>query len=94
MSRLSRSRPSGRSRPHWYRRYRWSRRWHRLRALCLGYFWITCPLCGNHFGGHEWQIDEPDGLPGTNAAGRAICPPCTRAGRGRYTRRVRRRSRV
>lgn len=29
-------------------------RWcHRLYAHNKGYFWIACPLCGRHFGGHE-----------------------------------------
>lgn len=27
---------------------------HRLYAHALGYFWQPCPICGNHFGGHEY----------------------------------------
>ena len=31
-----------------------------------GYFWLPCPRCGEHFGGHEWhagpsvQCADPD----------------------------------
>lgn len=29
-------------------------RWvHRIYAFFLGRFWLPCPLCGRHFGGHE-----------------------------------------
>ena len=58
---------------------------HRVFAKALGFFWIPCPLCGAEFGGHEWRdIDGkcssiPAGEPNT---GTAICPACTRAGRG------------
>ena len=36
-------------------------------AKLLGYFWLPCPVCGKHFGGHEAVIgnglvvDQPDG---------------------------------
>jgi hypothetical protein len=57
-----------------------------LFAAVMGYFWLPCPLCGQEFGGHEWRdIDGKsssipvDGQPGR---GRAICPDCTRAGKG------------
>jgi hypothetical protein len=69
--------------PHW----RWA---HRLYAWLAGYFWLPCPLCGAHFGGHEWrEIDgKPDAIiveAGTNWAKRtAICPRCTLAGRGQW----------
>jgi len=63
------------------------RRLHKTYAALLGYFWLPCPICGQHFGGHEWK--DRDGNPssilardgGTNYIG--ICPDCTRAGRGR-----------
>ena len=63
------------------------RGWNRLRAEIGGYFWTDCPLCGQWFGGHEWRdidgnvstIPKPDAGPGV---GTAICPDCTRAGRG------------
>lgn len=29
------------------------RQLHRLWAWLAGYFWIPCPKCGEHFGGHE-----------------------------------------
>ena len=28
---------------------------HRLYARLFGYFWAPCPLCGKHFGGHQWK---------------------------------------
>ena len=61
-------------------------RWtHHFLAWARGYFWLPCPTCGRPFGGHEWRdidgkpswIDEPD-APNLSA----ICPACTRAGRG------------
>lgn len=65
-------------------------RWmHRLYARLDGYFWTPCPLCRRRFGGHEWK--ERDGLSATittatrvngGRSGTAICPSCTRAGRG------------
>lgn len=31
-------------------------RWvHRLYAWVCGFYWLPCPLCGQHFGGHEWH---------------------------------------
>jgi len=30
-----------------------SRWWNHLYAIVNGYFWTTCPLCGECFGGHE-----------------------------------------
>lgn len=26
---------------------------HKLYANLFGYFWLPCPVCGEHFGGHE-----------------------------------------
>ncbi len=51
------------------------------------YFWLPCPTCGQHFGGHEWEHDgrgvpvrpplfdhtEPRQLAG-------VCPACADAG--------------
>lgn len=34
-------------------------RWlHRLYAWAGGYFWLPCPHCGRHFGGHEIYLPE------------------------------------
>lgn len=38
----------------------------RLYAFLFGYFWLPCPVCGEHFGGHEASlsalvVDEADG---------------------------------
>ena len=61
-------------------------RWlNRLWSWLGGWFWSPCPLCGRHFGGHEWRDIRgqtsviPAGTPGISTA---ICPWCTRAGRG------------
>jgi hypothetical protein len=63
---------------------------HRLYARWGGYFWLPCPLCGQHFGGHEWRdVDGkvasiPTGHPGNAlwSESEGICPDCTRAGLG------------
>lgn len=63
------------------------RRFNKRYAKSHGYFWLPCPLCGQHSGGHEWRrvdgressIPHPSGLPGM---ARGICPDCTKAGRG------------
>lgn len=26
-----------------------------LYAVLNGYFWLPCPICGQYFGGHEWE---------------------------------------
>lgn len=26
---------------------------HKIYARMFGYFWLPCPVCGKHFGGHE-----------------------------------------
>jgi hypothetical protein len=65
------------------------RGWHRFYAWVCGYGWLPCPLCGTPFGGHQWRdiggrsstIPDPK-RPGAPGAGVAICPACTRAGRG------------
>jgi hypothetical protein len=54
----------------------------KLFAAIFGYFWLPCPLCGQHFGGHEWRdIDGKSSVIGTNP-GKGICPDCTRADKG------------
>lgn len=69
---------------------------HRLYAALCGFFWLSCPLCRCAFGGHEWRdIDgKPGQIPDTFDPGEgrtvAICPPCTRAGRGAHTPLVQR----
>jgi hypothetical protein len=62
------------------------RSWHEWYARANHFFWLPCPLCGECFGGHEWDtspgvlssIPDPD-HPGM---GTGICPACTKAGRG------------
>ena len=56
-------------------------RWaHFLYARSMGYFWDACPLCGRHFGGHEWR-DINGNMSSLPVPGGAICPQCTRNGR-------------
>lgn len=63
------------------------RSWHEWYARTNGWFWLPCPLCGEHFGGHEWMtrsdlvasIPAPEQGPGISTG---ICPTCTLAGRG------------
>lgn len=38
-----------------------------------GYFWLPCPICGNHFGGHEWK----ESLNITSYKGIGVCSQCT-----------------
>lgn len=62
---------------------------HQWYAALARYFWLPCPLCGNEFGGHEWEsidgkscsIPDPKAPPGSTMRV-GICPDCTRAGRG------------
>ena len=57
------------------RHWRWA---HRLYAHVAGYFWLPCPLCGEHFGGHEWQFDLCASIPGPRPGVRTgVCPTCT-----------------
>jgi hypothetical protein len=53
---------------------------HRFYAFALGYFWLPCPLCGRHTGGHQWK--DRGGKSSVLADGRGICPRCTKAGHG------------
>ncbi|BAD58868.1 hypothetical protein [Nocardia farcinica] len=47
---------------------------HRRYAQAHGYFWLPCPLCGRHFGGHEITDSVPTGEAGTS---QGICPMCS-----------------
>lgn len=56
--------------------------WHRFYAWLGGYFWLPCPVCGKHFGGHEWMTGDPcctvpDEIDGRYGVSIAICPACT-----------------
>lgn len=53
---------------------RGSRAAERLYALAHGLFWIPCPLCGEEFGGHEWQPGNQ--LPTGPHSHQAVCPGC------------------
>lgn len=48
-------------------------RWlHHLWADLFGYFWLPCPVCGKHFGGHEQHGFRRI----TASKGEAICKSC------------------
>lgn len=55
-------------------------------ACMYGYFWMPCPHCGRHFGGHEWynRNGHESSIPhnGSMDSGRGICPTCTLDGVG------------
>jgi hypothetical protein len=51
---------------------------HKTFAKLFGYFWISCPICGTEFGGHEWKINKPHStLWLDSSSGKAVCPECT-----------------
>lgn len=41
-------------------------------AFCLGYFWLSCPLCRKRFGGHETGAC----LYTSWGHGESVCPEC------------------
>lgn len=49
--------------------WRWS---HRLYAFVCGYWWLPCPLCSRHFGGHEEKGFIPLGM----GSSMSICHAC------------------
>lgn len=54
---------------------RWLPRWfHHLYALVGGYFWLPCPECGRHWGGHEWADNATVWMSGGKGYG--ICTDC------------------
>lgn len=58
----------------------------RWTARMLGYFWLPCPTCGLHFGGHEIGkvLGHRDSIPDPGEAGTSwcICSDCTAEGKG------------
>lgn len=51
-------------------RHRWL---HRAVAHVLGYFWLSCPSCGQMFSGREWKAPDRFAFIGD----RGVCPACT-----------------
>ena len=43
-----------------------------LKATLLGYFWLPCPICGEHFGGHE----KSGSLITSYSGGKVVCINC------------------
>ncbi len=49
-------------------------RWvHRLYAFTHGYYWVPCPMCGKHFGGHE---EHGSLFYGLARGGESVCRNC------------------
>ena len=46
----------------------------KLYANIKGYFWLPCPICGNYFGGHEWN--NRDGLWTSGSMRTGVCNNC------------------
>lgn len=66
-----------------------SREWARRIAAINSCFWLPCPACGQHFGGHEWFRvgGHESGIPYNVSTAEdgtvyAICPDCTGSGVG------------
>lgn len=55
-----------------FRRSKW---FNELYAHLFGYFWISCPICGDYYGGHEWNGGT---LSITHCTGKCVCykPAC------------------
>ena len=52
-----------------------SRLLNKLFANFFNYFWLPCPLCGENFGGHEWN--KPNQSIMTSwSSGDGVCPNC------------------
>lgn len=52
-----------------------SRWFNKLFANINGYFWLPCPLCGQNFGGHEWNGREQLIMTG-HGTGTGVCHNC------------------
>lgn len=47
---------------------------HKLYAHLFGYFWLSCPICGKMFGGHEIAKIYTGYLIQDNGAVKVCCP--------------------
>lgn len=57
-----------------------NREFHERFAKAHGYFWVKCPSCGHHFGGHETlgkTVQHPDPARAAKGERHHICPPCS-----------------
>lgn len=50
-----------------------SRFLNKIYAKAFGYFWLPCPVCGKHFGGHEASYGPSLVVEGENGDQRAFC---------------------
>lgn len=51
---------------------------HEIYARWTGHFWLPCPICGRHFGGHEAAEIS---LMSTASAGKLVCLKCNEKAR-------------
>jgi hypothetical protein len=55
----------------------------RLIAALGGFFWLLCPVCRRHFGGHEWDMTHSIPDPDRPGMRRGVCSAaCAREGGG------------
>lgn len=47
---------------------------HHIYADLFGYFWASCPICGDMWGGHEWGDGQT--LYDSWHSGTGVCPNC------------------
>lgn len=52
------------------------RRLHKAYAHFFGYFWMPCPTCGEHFGGHEWGWENRVIVKDSNGRYSGVCNKC------------------
>jgi predicted RNA-binding Zn-ribbon protein involved in translation (DUF1610 family) len=50
----------------------------RVKAFAGSYFWLPCPICGEYYGGHEWNGGS---LMETEYQGKMVCPDCVEIAR-------------
>lgn len=56
--------------------YKLNRFYNMVYAFIFAYFWLPCPRCGEYFGGHEWNLNDPNQSIYNNHTGYAICKNC------------------
>jgi len=50
---------------------------HRIYAWLNFYFWLPCNLCGEHFGGHEWNDHHVTISENDDGASKGVCQKCS-----------------
>jgi predicted RNA-binding Zn-ribbon protein involved in translation (DUF1610 family) len=57
----------------------------RIKAFSGSYYWLPCPICGEYYGGHEW---DGGSLADTNHSGKMVCPDCNEIAREANQRKL------